>query len=477
MLGVQRTGHGLGGYVKRTAAENLAQFASEIDFEDLPDAVVEKTRAHVLDSLGSQMIGALRRPSQLIRDYAIAESPKGPSTFVGVNQGGRPEWASLANGTCAHGFESDDVHPAGQIHPGAVTVPTALAVGEEVGASDKELLTAVALGFELSIRIGAAAHAGITHGRGIHPTSAVGPFGAAIVASKLRQLDSTRMTNALGVAGSHSSGTLEYTQTGGEVKRLHAGIANMAGVRAASLAARGLTAPRTILEGKRGFYQAFSDGVELDVLTTDLGKRWLMLDTAIKLYAASGLTHASLRAIHEMIAEDGLVAGEVESVLVGADRQTLWAVGNIGPHPRQMQEAQFSMHFSIALALAKGGNEYEHYVAAEKEGFDDAATRAIAEKVKLELDAQADAAFPEAFFSRVTVTRRNGQRLSRYVPAPGSAQDPLSFTQVREKFRRTSRVALDDGRLARMDAVIAGMPNAASWLDVMSILRAAGHAS
>lgn len=453
-----------------TVAQKLAAFASDLTYTDLPTAVIEKIRSHTLDSLGCQLLGAIQPWNQVVLEYAVAESPPGPATFVGIQEGGRPEWVALANGTCAQGFEADDYHQAGQIHPGAVAVPTAFAVAQEVNASDEQIVTALALGFEVSLRIAIAATPGITYGRGIHTQSAVGPFGAAVAAGKLRGLGEREMAYALGIAGSHSGGTLEYTQTGGEVKRLHAGIADMAGIRAATLASHGLTAPLSIFEGRRGFYQAYSDRVDLDVVCADLGHRWESLGAALKPYCANGLIQAPLRAIYEMIADDGLTADDVRSITVGTNRFALYAVASVGPHPRQMQEAQFSLHFSLALALTRGGNDYEDYAAAEQTGFMDTKMRGLAEKVSAELDAEADAAYPLRFCSRVTVVTKSGRRLVRYVGSPGSPEEPLSYSEVTEKFRRAARHSLDATQRGKLEAAIGAMPDGASLLGAMPLL-------
>lgn len=452
-------------------AERIADVAVGFRYEDMPAEVRDKLRAHLLDTVGSAIVGATRPANMIVRDYALSESPEGPSTFIGARRRGRPEWVGLANGTLAHGFESDDTHIVAQLHPGAVTVPAALAIGEEVGASDADLLTAMALGYETAIRIGAAARDGIVHGRGMHPMSSVGPFGAAIVASKLRRLSAAQTAQALAIAGSHSSGTMEFTQGGGEVKRLHAGLANMAGIRSASLAAAGVTGPRSILEGKRGFYNAFSTGVDIEAVTSGFGRSWLLLDTEIKLYSACSLIHASLRALEGFISGDHLVADDVERVRCGVNREAMWAVGRIGPHPRNMQEAQFSLHYSVALALVRGGNDHEQYVTAEREGFNDHATRSLAERVEVELDPEADAAFPDAFYSRVTVARRNGPPLTRYTRAAGSRADPITIDQVREKFRRMTRTALPKQDAARIASVITQLPQSSSLRDVIPVLQ------
>lgn len=293
------------------------------------------------------------------------------------------------------------------------------------------------------------------------------------MASKLHKSSVSELVNALGIAGSHSSGTVEYAQTGGEVKRLHAGIAHMAGIRSATLARRGLSAPASIFEGKRGFYQAFSDRVDLGRITAELGSRWELLDAGIKPYCVNGLILAPIRAIQELIANEGLSAKDVASITVGTNRMGVEEAGTIGPHPRQMQEAQFSTQFSIALPLARGGNDYEHYWAAARDGFRDPLTRSLAERVRVALDEEADSEFPFVFSSRVTVTRTDGTQMSRYVRAPGFPPNPLSWTEVRGKFRRSAALVLDDSDAELLETAISEMPTGRGLLAVIPRLAQA----
>src|SRR6185369_10038619 len=137
--------------------------------------------------------------------------------------------------------------------------------------------------------------------RGFHSTSVYGPFGAAASAAKLLKLNPDEITYALGIAGSHCSGTTEYDQTGGDIKRLHAGIAGMAGIRAALLAKRGFTAPPTILEGKNGTLNAFSSSPEPEKLTESLGSEFFMLKTRIKPYACCGAIIPEIDALKQIL--------------------------------------------------------------------------------------------------------------------------------------------------------------------------------
>jgi 2-methylcitrate dehydratase PrpD len=432
----------------------LAEFAASLRPEDVPAAVRRKVVLHTLDQLGAELAGSTQPWNAVVREYALAESPDGPSTVVSAERSLRPEWAALANATAGHGFEIDDYHAAALSHPGCVAVPAVLAVAEELGTSGTDAVLALALGFEVIVRIGLAVQPSMIYDRGFHETCAEGVFGAAAAVGKLRGLDRDTLGSALGIAGSHASGTTEYSQTGSEVKRLHAGIGAMGGIRGVSLAMRGFEGPRTILEGKRGFLQAFADTTRPEAIVDGLGQRWDLLDAAIKPYFCCGLIHAPIDALRALIDEEGLTADDVEEIVVGADHLSLVHVGKLGPRPHDMTAAQFSMEFSLGMALAGGGNDFGAYLAAQQDGFANEHVRQVAERVRLELDQEADTAFPKSFLARVRVRRRSGGWIERKAYATGSPDAPMSEEAVRLKFHSIAARVIGVERAAQVDAAV-----------------------
>ncbi len=454
------------------ATAALAAFAAELDPAGIPADVREKVLLHTLDQIGAQVIGATQEWNAIIREYALAESPDGEATFVGSARRGRPEWAAMANATAGHGFEIDDYHPEALSHPGCVVVPSVMAALEAEGAA-VEPLTALTIGFEAVIRMGLAAQPSMIYDRGFHESCATGIFGVTAAVARLFGFDSQEAASALGIAGSHASGTTEYTQSGGEVKRLHAGLAAMGGIRAAELVRRGFSGPMTILEGKRGFFQAFTDIAHPERLVDGLGESWELLDTGIKPFPCCSLLHAPIQAVRSMVQEDGLRADEVAGIVLGCDRFSLIHVGGIGPHPTDMTGAQFSAEFTIGMALAAGGADAEHYLAAAAGAFADPEVLAVAERTRLELWEDADEAFPNEFLSRVTVTRADGSTLVRDEYAKGSSRNPMSADEIRAKFRRNTQPVLGEEGAARVERAVDSLAEAGPVADVMRALAAA----
>lgn len=444
------------------ATAALGHFAAGVRVADLPAEVLDRVLAHTLDHLGAGLVGATQAWTITVRGYALEETPDGPCTVYGTDRTGRPEWAALANATAGHGFEIDDYALPALAHPGCVVVPTALAVAEQRGSTGHEVLAALAAGFETVLRLGLATTPSLTSDRGFHVTGVHGVFGAAVVAGRLSGLDAATMTSALGLAASQAGGLTEYTRSGGEVKRLHAGLAAMGGIRSARLAERGLTGPPTAIEGPRGLLRAFVARPDPAALTDDLGRSWRLDGLAVKRFCVCAGLHAPLEAM-SALRRDGLAADQVDHVVIGLDAATLSHVGGIGPRPRDMTGAQFSAQHAVAMNLVLGGNDPDHYARLRQAGFDLPEVTSLAERVRLEVDAEAEAAFPKRLFARVTARLAGGGELSRLAEARGTPNLPLTMTEIQDKFRRlagpilgqhTTETVLDAVDALREDAPV-----------------------
>jgi 2-methylcitrate dehydratase PrpD len=433
---------------------DLCQFAIGISGDSLPDDVRGKLAILILDQLGVQVFASSLPSADQVRAYVLSQGAPGESTVVGDRRKLTAEWAAFSNATAGHGFEFDDYHTASLSHPGCVTVATALAVGEQLRSRGLDLLAAMAAGFETIIRVGLAAMPSMVAERGFHETCALGVFGSAAAAGRLHHLDHREMVSALGIAGSHASGTLQYTQSESGVKRLHAGLGAAGGIRAVDLAMRGLDGPAEILEGKRGFLRAFSSQDVPEAVTAGLGQHWNLLDTGIKPYSSCVLMHAAVNALQRMQRDNGFTAQDVREIVVGLPALALSSVGTIGPHPQSIAGAQFSLEYSFALALLMGGNGPTQYLAAERDGFRLPLIDEVAEKVRVERDQGAESVFPKSLRAQVRVMLASGAALEGAAVTPGSAEDPLPDQAVRRKFYDNVSPVLGAERAAAIEAAV-----------------------
>jgi 2-methylcitrate dehydratase PrpD len=429
------------------ATRILADFISRTRYEDLPAPVIEKAKQLITDQLGVALAGSTLSWNRKVLEYVQEMGVKGDLTVIGSRYRTSVEYAALINGTFGHGFELDDYCTPCGAHVGCVVIPPALAIAERGRISGREFLTAVALGAEILLRVGFALTVRGISARGFHSTSVYGPFGASAAAAKLLNLDKDRMTYALGIAGSHASGTTEYDQTGGDTKRLHAGMASMAGVRAAILAKNGFTSPPTVLEGKNGILNAFSGSPAPEKLTDGLGSEYCMLKNRIKPYACCGAIIPGVDAMREILKQRAVRPDEVKSITVGMENRALGHVGSVGPEPKDITSAQFSSQFALGLAVAKGRNNFHAYYEAMKGGFSDADVTAVAKKVSLVHDDEAEAIYPTTRLGKVTLETTDGKRYSAKVFHPrGSPENPLSEEEFEEKFYDLAGTVLDSGR-------------------------------
>ena len=274
-----------------SVSRELATVLSSTSYSDLGEDVVNDTHRAVLDWLGSALSGALEPPARVTQRVVAA---LGASTEATVFAGRRSSaaGAALANGVASHILELDDIHKASTVHAAAPVIPAALAVAEREHASGQAFLLAVTLGYDAALRIGEAVNP--SHYRFWHPTGTAATFGAAAAAGSLLGLDTDRMLDALGSAGTQAAGLWEFNADGTMSKHLHPGKAAFNGVLAADLARAGFTGARRILEGDRGFFRAMSTEHDESRIVDGLGARWKISENCYKVWACCGHTHTAI---------------------------------------------------------------------------------------------------------------------------------------------------------------------------------------
>jgi 2-methylcitrate dehydratase PrpD len=414
----------------------LAEYAAALRYEDLPAAVVQQAKDCIIDTIAAAICGAAMPWSRIVIDYAERTGPGGKSRILGRDGPAvQAPAAALANGALAHAFELDSLtRPGAGAHPGATVLPPALAVAQERGAGGRALIAAFIAGNEVMIRIGRAT--GHTNeARGFHAPGTTGPFGGVVAAGHLLRLDANAMTNALGIAGSLCGGLLEFARgNGGMVKRLHLGRASEAGVLAASLAAQGFAGPRTVLEGEFGFLKVFCTKWELAELTRGLGKDFVVSSAVLKRYPCHATAHAAVRAVRDLQAERGFTAAEVEAITVTGTARVVER-HNI-PEPSDLMLAQYSIPFSVALALCREARDPESW---DETALADPRIRALCRRARLVTEPAGEHG---GTASTVTIALADGRRLERRAES-----GMLEPGELADKFQRLTR-----GRLGEQGA-------------------------
>ncbi len=454
-------------------SERLAAFAAATDFAALPAAVVATLKLHLLDTIGVALAAAPRDFGRAA--LAAIGAFGGPPTCTVIGSAGRlpAPWAALANGTLAHGLDFDNTHQESVVHVSAGIVPAALAAAEEAGGDGSALLLSLAVGEEVSIRIGLAARGGF-HDRGFHPTGICNTFGAAVAAGKIGGLDADRLADALGIAGSQAAGSLEFLTDGTWVKRLHGGWAAHAGLVAAALARGGFSGPRGVLDGRFGLYQSHLGAAAWDAaaVTDGLGERWELLQTGLKPYPCCHYNHAfidgaaAIRAAHRL---DPASISHVTCAIAAREIPIVCEPAATKQRPQTDYDAKFSLPYAVACMLVRGQVDVDDFTPA---AINDFAVLDLAARTSYEVDPGAE--FPRRFGGRLRVHLRDGRVLEHHQPVNrGSAERPLTEAEVIEKLRRNASRTLAPGRIGAIVDAVAALEKT----DLAALTRAVGAPS
>jgi 2-methylcitrate dehydratase PrpD len=332
----------------------LAEFATALRYQDIPAPVIAITKACLVDTVGVALFGSSLPWSKSVEDFArhVGGGGNGASTILSPALGrvSAPA-AALANGTFAHAFEFDNLRqPSVGVHPGSTATVGALAVAEEYGVSGRDFLTALIAGNECMMRTGLAAKS-TSEPLGFHAPGLTGVFGSAIAASRIMGHSARQTAMAIGIGGSLGSGLLAFAKagTGGMVKRLHMGRAAEGGVTAAYLAGRGFEGPDVVLEGKFGYLDVYARDGDPALLVDGLGTRWESLNIWFKMFPCHVTAQAPVRAIQQLQREHRFAPQEVTRIVIEASEKVL--SHHADRAPRDVGTAQYSVPFSVALAL------------------------------------------------------------------------------------------------------------------------------
>ncbi|MFC6151036.1 MmgE/PrpD family protein, partial [Mumia xiangluensis] len=358
----------------------------------------------------------------------VATGLGGPAeaTIVGTDTRVGAAAAALATGTLVHALDFDDTHAGGLVHATAVVLPAVFAVGEQTGASGREVLTAAVVGYEVACRVAAAAPHGFHRG-GLHATMVAGVFSSAAVAARLMGLDAATTTNALGIAGSQAGGLLAFLGTGASTKQLHPGFASQAGIIAARLAAAGATGPVTVFDGPHGVYDALATGpFDAGSILTGLGEVWETGAIGIKPWPTCQLAHATMAAAQDALVRSGAAPSDVAAVHAQVhpdSASVVCATDRDLTRPASPYAAKFSLPWSVAAMILDGRvgtDTYDERALARPD------VSALAAAVSWDVVAAPSSVAADAP-GEVELVLHDGTRIRGHVDrSPGGGTAPLS---------------------------------------------------
>ncbi|HVB46711.1 MAG TPA: MmgE/PrpD family protein [Streptosporangiaceae bacterium] len=447
-----------------TIAQRLAEFAVASRYPSLPEPVGRSVRQRVLDIIGIAIAATPLASSGSVASYAAEQGGKPEAHAVGIPHALPAPLAALVNGTLAHSLDYDDTHLPSVLHPSATVVPAGLAAAEAAEATGAQAIAAIAAGLEICVRLGMAgydqqARNSTYFDRGQHATSICGAIGAAATAALLGGLDADGVLHAMAIAVSMAGGVIEANRTGGTVKRMHCGWAAHAALTAAGLAARGMTGPPTVFEGRFGFFQAFLSGqYNADAIVGDLGERWEVPGIFFKPYPANHFTHAGIDAAMALRAK-GVAIADVTHLQLGVAAPTVHTIGepiDVKRAPQTGYQAQFSGPYTVVTALMGGGGLGVSLDDFTDQAAQDPARRAHLHKVEVVADPRCTELFPEQFPAVLTARLTDGSVIVEEVMHNrGGPGRPLSDADLDRKFNDNACRMLPPGNAANIKEAVA----------------------
>jgi len=443
----------------------LGRFAAELEYEDLSPEVVDWAKYLCLDFAGVTLNGSTTDSANAVVQALESVGRSGPSAVIGTRKRILPEYAALANGTAFHSIEMDDVNNEACLHPGVTAYPTALAMADVAEVNGKAFISAVVAGYDVIVRLGRALKGAEHYARGFHPTGTCGAFGAAAVAARLLGLQGDSFLHALGIAGSQTSGSMEYLAQGAWTKRLHPGWASHSGIWAALLARSGYTGPTTILEGRDGFLQAYSGDPDPSLALKDLGQEYQVTRTSIKPHSCCRFNQGPIDCLLDLkrtYSIDPMDVAEVRVGVLSAGTKLVSDPIEAKRHPTSVVDMQFSLPFGAAVALTHGRASLEEYKVGMPENPQ---VKHVMERVQCLTDPKLDVQFPRHFPAWAEVDTTDGRTLRSELTYPkGDPENPVTWDEMKEKFLLLSSPVIGPDRQREIIAAV-------ETLDQMSDVR------
>ncbi len=413
--------------------EVLADYILAQLFEALSPKVVEQAKLFFKDCYGCMLAGAHEQAPLIAGSYCETLGARQVSSVIS-KKGFKtdPCSAAMVNGTSAHIHDYDDVSITVTGHPSVVVQPVVLALGEERGASGKDILTAYIAGIEVMALMGRALNPQ-HYQRGWHNTGTLGTFGAVAAAGLLLQLNRNQMINAIGIAASRAAGL--KGNFGTMTKSLHAGLAASNGIFAAQMAALGFDANPDIMEMSGGFIPATSGEADLEAVTAFIakgGSEFLEPGLAVKPFPSCKATHNGINAVMDLAAEHGFQPADVARVLVGC--QPIAKDLLKYPLAHTPLQGKFSMNYCVACALVYGRVNLAHF---QGEIINDSAVLDLMQKVHMEVNEEIAQGkyYNGTWETEATIILKDSTKLYKRVRyATGDPENPLSAQAVNEKF-------------------------------------------
>lgn len=414
-----------------TAVEKVATYAANLRFEDMTELTVTRARQVVLDTLGTALGGYQERLGHLAADYAATMHPGDEASLIADGRRSTVEGAAWANAVMGKYLGMDDSHRTCG-HVAVELVPVALALGEHKRLDGRRVITAIAAGYDVFGAIQPAVKVPQRE-RGLDHKGQAGTLASSITAGVALGLDEGQLAHALALSMDMACGTEQYVWDAGlcDTKDLLAGYAARNGIYAAKLAAFGFRGPPGALDGPYGYYHAFGDGYDPAFLA-GIGRGFTLAETGFKPHAGCRHVHACVDATQELLKSGQPPLEEIVSIEIGTYKGAMTPDFRVNYAPENVGQAGFSLPVTVAVVLARGS-----WYREDIEAYNEPEIRRLRPLVKVYLDEELEAAYPEKNGCVVRVVTEDGSEYEGRVDyAKGEPENMLTDGEFEYKFRR-----------------------------------------
>jgi 2-methylcitrate dehydratase PrpD len=440
----------------------LAKFAASVTYESIPERVRDYCKDLLLDALACALAGHAGEETYQLAALSSALAQSRESTVIGADR------LSLAGATLLNGYlitavTMCDAHRSTMTHITPEVVPPALAIAERDALSGRELLVALAAGFEVTTRVGIGVDFPEFRARGWHGPGIFGPFGAAAAVGRLLRFDADTMARAFGLAGSQAAGT--FAAWGTPTVKFHQCRGALSGLMAALLAKEKFVATREFLTARDGgFYNSYVSGGRPQAVIADLGERWELEQIALRLWPAASSIQGMMTAMFDIVEKHEIDPAQVNTLRIALSQPVFDLHGNFARYKAKF-EALLSAHYVAAAIL----HDRELTLAQfEPTRYDDPKLRHFAERV--EVRAEPSLRGVAALVDVVTI---GGASFSARCDQPlGAPENKLSRAQIEVKFRTYASGRLSESRINDVIGAVVRLEHLSSVRPLMEMLRA-----
>jgi 2-methylcitrate dehydratase PrpD len=450
------------------SVHDWADFVLGTTYEELPQAVVDRTKLAILDSLAVSCAGVATPIADSVERYVaeVEAGLSGPRAFDLFPLGTRVhdwELAGLVQGVRAYGHLYGDTSLRSVSHPGPVVVSSAITTAQRTNASGRDVIAAVAIGYQVleafAVELNGRPPRMALQIRGFRPTAVCGPLAAAATGGRLLGIDESVLANALGVAANSASGLRPNDGDPAAAILLQTGNAVRTGHAAVRLAQAGVKGGDAILEGPGGYLEAYTG--RKGVTVAPQTERWAILDTAVKLHATAHTLAPVVDMLLDLQRRHGFGADDVTAIEIRVPTAHLKISGADKPFPTSTSEAVGHYAFGAAAALVARDFLWPSLLESS---LRDPRVAKLAATVSVRSDPEHTADFDagEKMWPASVVVRAGGRVLSASVDRPeGVAYTDTTVAAVTRKLEALTEVESAVDATALRDYVIGmeGVPD------------------